>query len=284
MSALLLALFLAQTTAATPGAVTAGAPEAMAGDALQALSSVPGHLCVVVARKEVNVAPQVSGVLAAVDVELGDRVQRGQVLFRIDDQPLQHEVAMARAAAQSAEADVTRARVARDEAQRRDQRRQEAADVYSSEDRERASSEAEMAQAELQSAEANLAEQRAHLSLLESNLNRTRVKAPFTGAVAGRFQQVGASVSSATPVVRLIATAAPYVRFAVPPAEAAHFAPDAPLQITFADRALPVRARVLGLAPEVDSAIEMVLVEAELAEDDPGAAEIRVGMVGKVTR
>lgn len=276
----------AASAAAGAAADAAGgtAGGAVAGDALQALSRVPGHLCVVVARREVEVCPQVSGVLAAVDVELGDRVKRGQLLFRIDDQQLQHEVAMARAAVQSAEADVTRARVARDEAQRRDQRRQEAAEVYSSEDRERASSAAGMAQAELQSAEAVLAEQRARAALLEDTLQRTRATAPFSGAIAGRYQQVGASVSPSTPVVRLIATAAPYVRFAVPPAEAASFSPEAPLQITFADRPQPVRARVLGLAPEVDSAIEMVMVEAELAEDDPGAAEVRVGMVGKVTR
>ena len=287
MLALLLTLFVAQAApaaAGTAGAAALDIPPAATADALQALADVDGHLCVVVARKEVNVAPQVGGVLASVDVELGDRVQRGQALFRLDDQPLQHEVAMARATVQSAQAAVTRARVASEEATRRSQRRQEASEVYSSEDRDKARSEAEIAQAELQAAEGALAEQTAHLALLESNLQRTKVTAPFTGAVAGRYQQAGATVAAGTAVVRLIATAAPYVRFAVPPADAPRYAPNTQLQVRFADRDQPVRARVLGVAPEVDSSIEMVMVEAEFASDDSTAADVRVGMVGKVLR
>ena len=205
-------------------------------DALRALRSAPGYLGVVVSRNEVNVAPEVSGLLASIDVELGDRVRRGQLLFRIEDNQLRHEVAIAGAAVQSAQANVVRARVARDEARRRNQRRQDAGEAFSSEDRELANTEAEAAQAELQFADADLVARNAQLALLKVNLQRTRVRALFD------------------------------------------------VHVTFVDRLQPVSAWIIGVSPEVDPAIEMILVEASLAAGDSAVANIRVGMVGKVNR
>jgi RND family efflux transporter MFP subunit len=255
-----------------------------APDALQALRDVNGHLCVVVARQELDLAPQLGGVLASIDADLGDRFTRGQVLFRLDSTALRHEAAVQRAAVQSAEAEVARARLAGELAARRAARRTTAADVFTSEEMETARSEADMAAAALQASEAQRSEQQARLALLEANLDHTQVTAPFAGAVATRYQNVGATVASGTPVLHLLCSGAPYVRFAVPPAEAAHYAPGTEVDVRFPGLTSAVRARVLRAAPDVDPAIDMVLVEAELQVESGASSAVRAGMVGKVCR
>lgn len=265
-------------------ALAASAPLHSTPDALQTLDAVNGHLCVVVARRELDLAPQIGGVLVSIEADLGDRFALGQVLFRLDDTALRHEVAMARAAEQAAEAGVTRAREARELATRRAERRTSATEVYTSEEMETARSEAAIAAAALQASEAQLAEQQARLALLESNLERTRVTAPFAGAVARRYQDAGATVQQGTPVLQLLASGALHVRFAVPPGEAVRYEPGAAVEVIFPGMPEPQQARVLRVGPDVDPAIEMVLVEAELVGEATDSTSVLVGMVGKVRR
>ena len=54
----------------------------------------------------VQVAPEISGKISEIDVSQADNVQAGDVLFKLDDQLLQAQVAQANAAVQVAQANV----------------------------------------------------------------------------------------------------------------------------------------------------------------------------------
>src|SRR5262245_5472870 len=255
---------------------------ASTGDALQALESIAGHLCVVVARRDLGVSSPVAGVLANVDVNLGERVRRGQTLFRLDEAELRQDVAVAHAMVRSAAADVERARVAHEQAKLRYERRRGTDGVYSLEEVDAARAQAEIALADLQAAEARVSEQQSRLALLEAHLSKVRVVAPFDGIIAARFQQPGSTLQPGVLVVRLIDDSAPLLRFAVPPMEAPRYSLGADVEVTLAGREEPVHARIIGMAPAVDPAIDMVPVEAELMVQDTGAGDVRVGTVGRV--
>ena len=60
------------------------------------------------ARVKTTVSPKISGRVAEVVVDQGDRVQSGQLLVRLDDEELRQQVAIAEASRETAEAAVVR--------------------------------------------------------------------------------------------------------------------------------------------------------------------------------
>jgi RND family efflux transporter MFP subunit len=220
-------------------------------------------------------------VIASVDVVVGQRVQRGQRLFRLDDERIRSDIVIARAALRSAEANAVRARAALDMANGVLRRRREAADLYSAEELEKTEGTARMAAADLEADSASLDVSRARLAQLQSDLQHASVVAPFAGVVAARYLESGSTVEPTTSVVRLVAEGPEIVRFAVPPDEAANYQPGSAVEVVFRGGRGSVRATVRSVAPHVDPAIDMILVEAVLPSGG-SALDVKPGMVGKV--
>ena len=99
--------------------------------------------------------------------------------------------------------------------------------------------------------------------------------------MATRSLDVGSNVTSATPVIRVVADHCVILRFAIPPDSLAAFRPGSPLQVRFAEMASPMRARVRSVAPQVDPAIDLILVEAEF-EEHASSALPRPGTICRV--
>lgn len=118
----------------------------------------------------IEIAPDVSGLVTAVEVHDNQPVQRGQLLLTIDNSRYRNALASARAAQMLAK--VTAAQ-ARRELKRR---LHLSGAVVSSED-------LEIARAKAQAAAARLASAQTALSLAELNLRRTRVLAPSDGYI-----------------------------------------------------------------------------------------------------
>lgn len=151
----------------------------------------------VVARQRASVSTEVSGRLAALYVDEGSRVRKGQVLgvLRNDEQgaavsSARAALATARAAHNEAEASAYEATVAR--------KRSEsllAKGLVSQADFDAAEARAKVATARVASAAASVENARARLRSAEVELARTFIRAPFAGAILRKEAEVGEIVS-----------------------------------------------------------------------------------------
>jgi HlyD family secretion protein len=173
---------------------------------LQAEVSATGR---VEARSMVDVGAEVSGRVAAVEVDFDDHVDEGQVLVRFDTESLQAQVDQARASLKSAQATLRQARVDRKRTRSQLARIEtlHARGVESDESLETAQLAAEAADAQVFSASAQVNFQRASLALAETSLDKAVVTAPIAGIVISRNVDPGQTVAAAfqTPVLLTIA-------------------------------------------------------------------------------
>jgi RND family efflux transporter MFP subunit len=238
-----------------------------------------GWLGVVVARESVDVTADSQGRLRAVHVSIGDRVRRGGPIATLDTSLAAQDLEMARSGLKGTEADERRAADELAEARARNERRQSNPDFFSKEDLAEAALRAKTAAAALEVARSRAAEQRARVRQLETSLSRNEIRAPFDGRVAERFADPGALVGPGTPVVRLISAGDLLVRAAVPPEEARRLAVGAPVTATVRTLGLRIPGAIQRIAPEVDAASQMVLIEVRLAPMPEMEGRLQTGLV-----
>ena len=238
-----------------------------------------GWLGVVVSRESVDVTADSPGRLQTVYVSIGDRVKRGDRLASLDTRIAAQDLEMARSSLRGDEADERRATDELAEAQARNDRRQKNPDFFSKEDLADVALKAKTAGAALEVARSRTAEQRAKIRQLETSLGRNDVRAPFDGQVAERFADAGALVGPGTPVVRLISAGDLMVRAAVPPEEAHRLTPGNPVTATVRTLGLAVPGTIQRIAPEVDAASQMVLIEVRLNLTPESASRLQTGQV-----
>lgn len=140
--------------------------------------------------QSIELRPEVDGRIVAILVREGQEVRQGAPLFRVDDAELRAQVARA-------EAD-------RDLAQQALERtRQLVAENASS-------------AADLERAEATARSTQAQLDLLQIRLDRTTIRAPFSGVVGQRLVSLGDYVNTSTRLVTLQTVQPQRVAFSVP--------------------------------------------------------------------
>src|SRR3954471_3257292 len=238
-----------------------------------------GWLGVVVARESVDVTADSQGRLQAVYVSIGDRVKKGDRIASLDTRMASQDLEMARSSLRGDEADERRASDEMAEAQARNDRRQKNPDFFSKEDLADATLKAKTAASALEVAHSRTSEQRAKIKQLETSLGRNEIRAPFDGRVAERFADSGALVGPGTPVVRLISAGDLMVRAAVPPEEAHHLTPGNPVTATVRTLGLAVPGTIQRIAPEVDAASQMVLIEVHLDLTPGRESRLQAGQV-----
>lgn len=240
-----------------------------------------GWVGVVVAREAVDVATEVPGRIESVAVRPGDRVEPGNLLARLDTSQLSQDLAMAEASLEAVQAEARRTRSQLQEATTRHERRAAVPDTFSREELAATELEKETAEAAAAAAEAREREQAARVRQLRESLAKTDVRAPFEGTVALRYLDPGATVVPGTPLVRLITSDELLVRFAAPPEDAARLEAGDPVEIVLETSETRVTGRVAQVAPEIDSASQMIFVEARLDEATRNGP-VRSGLVARV--
>lgn len=151
----------------------------------------------VVARRRATVASKVTGRVVEVSLEEGQRVERGQIIARLDDSNARAALAQSEAQAKQAEAVMTSAQTAYEDALpifERNQR-QKAAAVISAQSFDQAHAQIDAAKSELLVAQRALDTARAGRSIAERNLDDTIIRAPFSGIVTEKAAQAGEMVS-----------------------------------------------------------------------------------------
>lgn len=171
---------------------TAVAP-ASAGEAGAVLQAT-GY---VTARRQATVSAQITGTLTDVLIEEGDRVSKGQILARLEDNALRASLQSAQAQAAAAHASVNQNEAQLDQALR-DATRQEALvgrGLVSKQLAEQSRTQANTYRAQLNTARRQAQAADAQVGVAQVNLDYTVVRAPFDGVITDKAAQVGEIVS-----------------------------------------------------------------------------------------
>lgn len=155
-------------------------------------------------ERAATIRAEVSGSVLQTFAEEGQPVTEGQLLARIDDLAIQDALLSAQSAVRSAENSVE---VAEREADRAT--RLAAAGAVATRD-------AEIAANQLATARAQLADAVARLSQAQKQLDATRIRAPFAGAVSNRAVNAGDVVSPGTELFTVIDPSQMRLEAAVP--------------------------------------------------------------------
>lgn len=161
------------------------------------------YSAVVKGRQSVEIRPQVSGTITDICVKEGAKVQKGQVLFVIDQVPYQAALQTAVANVKSAEAAVATARLTSDSKEELFKEK-----VVSDFDRQTARN-------SLLEAEASLAQAKAAEANARNDLSYTVVRSPVNGVAGMSSYRVGALVNSSitTPLLTVSDDEEIYVYF-----------------------------------------------------------------------
>ena len=225
--------------------------------------------------EQTDVAPQTSGKVVAVGVDIGSPVRRGQMLVRLDDSELKLRVEQAAAQVEFdlAEKNLRRAEkliesgdVSRSFYDEQRARRDQLRERY-----EVALAQARQNFAGVEVARTNVANAEAQLALARKNLSYANIPAPIDGYVTERTADLGEYVSPQQKVVTIVRTNPLRIRIDIP--EQAIPEVRVGQSVSIATSAWPDRnfsGRVARIAPNVSATSRTLTVEAEI-ENSSGA-------------
>lgn len=159
----------------------------------------------------VQIAPDVSGMVANVAVHDNQSVAAGALLFSVDKARFELALEQAQAAVATQRIAISNQRITLAQAQRESQRNSNLGDLISLEVREQSRLKVDQAQGALQAAEAVLRQAQAALNTSTLNLERTQVRAPTAGLVTNLDLRQGAYASAGHSVMALVDPGSIYV-------------------------------------------------------------------------
>lgn len=206
-------------------------------------------------RESVELQSERAGVVREIAFVEGRPVKAGTVLVRIDDSELRAELERAKA------------RLALDTA---------------SEQRQRALLESSgTSRATYDTSVASLRTARAEANLIEAQIAKTAIRAPFDGVPGLRHVSVGSYVTPGTRIVSFTDTAALKLDFGIPERYAAYVEAGQDVTFRIVGRSESFQARIYAIEPAVEVATRSILLRAEVPNPEdrlrPGAfAEVKV--------
>lgn len=231
------------------GSVTLLSPESVVVLDSVTLKSGPAISGTLAAEREARVRAQVAGTVTATYPEQGQRVARGALLARIDDQAVRDAYLSARSQVRSAE-------LAQQVAQRNLERSQTLARAGAISDRD-----LETATWNASNADAQLADTKARLASAEQELQYTTVRAPFAGVVSERSASAGDVVQTGGALYTIIDPASLRFDGTVPAEQVGQLERGAPVE--FAVSGYPGRVftgKIDRINPAADPATRQVRV------------------------
>lgn len=266
------------------GTAAAGPPARVVEPEVVASPSEPADdtmVGVLVPAAEVVLVSSGFARLARLDVQVGDHVGEGDVVAEMDVRGDRGELAAATAAWKASRAELDRLALELEQARAsRSDVEQLEAFVSKAELREQRYAE-KLTAARKRSAGASLEEQRSKMEEASARIAEADLRAPFSGLVARRYVDPGATLGTGEPVVQLISDAR-LVRFAVPEARTKALRVGAAVVVAFADEGIEVTGEVSTIAPEIEAGTRLVFAEAKVQLGQAQANALRVGTVGRV--
>lgn len=208
------------------------------------------------AWQEASIGAELNGLrLATVDVNVGDRVRKGQVLATLAGETTQAESLQAKAALMQAEASHENAKADADRARAI----QDTGALSQSQIAQYLTAE-KVAKAQWEAA-------RAAYGATQVRLGNTRVLAPDDGVISARSAAVGAVAGAGQELFRLVRGSRMEWRAEVTPAEVGRIRAGQPVQVTAAT-GTRLTGKVRAIAPAADPQTRNVLVFVDLPRHD----------------
>lgn len=256
-----LVLKLAMAAAAIWVALPAPAADAAPGRATVAWREVPTSFAAeatVEAIRQATIAAQVQGRVVDVRVDAGDRVNRGDLLMRIDERESNQAVAGAEANVAQAQAQLANARAVFDRTKNL------FAQKFVSQ------SALDQAQAAYRSAEAQMKAASANRGQATTSRSFTSIKAPLAGVVAERHTELGEMATPGKPLLTVYDPRGLRVVASVPQYKLAELRGNVRAKVEFPDTGKWVDATEVELLPVADARTHVVQARVQLPDDLPG--------------
>jgi len=235
-----------------------------------------------VVENQVDVAAQRDGMVVQILGEPGMRVKAGQLLAKLDDRQISTDLEAARAKTSSTAADLqnwkAEAKVL-DADYQRAQKMWEA-NLITKEQLEHARYKAESDVWDVKRVEQLLVNAQASERSLELELEKTHIRAPFSGVVARRYIRAGQRVASGDRLFWVTAEGPLRIRFSLPEQMIGRLRAGQEIEVASPDVPGETRkARIVEVSPVVDPASGTIEALAQL-QGRPGA--MRPGMTATV--
>ena len=253
-----------ETASAAPARSASPAPPA------EPVATKPDPLVVsgpLVVEHQVDLAAQRDGVVARISAEPGQRVKSGDLLAQLDDQQLSADLEAARAKTRSIEADLknweAEAKVMQSDYERA--QKMWDAQILTKEQLDHAKFKAESEQWDIQRVRELLTNARQTERSLDLELEKTRIRAPFSGVVARRYVRAGQQVAKGDRLFWVTEESPLLLRFTLPEKFLGRLRKGQQLHVASPDVPDETHtARVVAVSPVVDPASGTVEVLLEL--------------------
>lgn len=213
---------------------------------------------------------RVKGIIQAVEVDEGQAVTEGQLLFTLDAKLLQREVAKAQASSQSAEAELHAAQLELQNSKRlRDKNVVSDAEVA-------------LNAAKVRALEAKLSESRTHASQMQLTHSYAQIRAPFAGRIFRIPKKAGSLVDEDELLTTISNTDEVFVYFHVPEHEAIELTANSAAKEVYFDTQVGRFANpgvIDSVGSQVDKATGTVSLRARFANRD---GQLKHGSTGKI--
>lgn len=194
------------------------------------------------ANEQVQIRGQVSGLIRSITFNEGSNVKKGQVLLKIDDAELRAQLVQAQ----------TRQSLAAGNVNRADQLFKKEA----------------ISREELDIATADFKTLQAQTQLIQAQLDKTTINAPFSGRIGLRNVSVGGYLTPETIVANLISTNPVKIAFSIPEKYAGQVKINTKLTFTVAGSSKKHTATLYAIEPAIETTTRTLQLRARAANPD----------------
>ncbi len=226
----------------------------------------------IIVENQVDVVAQRDGVVAAISVEAGTLVHKGQLLATIDSRQLTAERDAAAAKMKAIAADGKNWEAAQKMAELDLARDEEMykANLLTQKQLDHSRTKLVGTKYEVEREKENLVNAESTLRALELELEKTQIVAPFAGLVARRYVRAGQHVANNEKLFWVTATEPLVLRFSVPELFAQKVKPGQELTVTTSSSNTRYRAAVTMVSPVIDPGSGTFDVQAKLLAPTTG--------------
>lgn len=233
----------------------------------------------VMSCRRAEMSPAMGGQIASLSIKEGDLVERGAVLLELWNDDIKAEIRLARSEAEAARARAESVCVQADIAEKNAQRNTELrkSKAISEERVEQAVATAKSGRADCVAARTSTIVSQEHIGVIEAQLQRTLLKAPFTGVVVEVNGEIGEYVTpsppgiATLPAVDMVDNSCFYVKAPIDEVDAPQIKADMPARISldaFKERRFPARVRRIA-AYVLDREKQARTVDIEVIFENP---------------
>jgi len=194
------------------------------------------------ANEQVEIRSEVNGVVEVINFKEGSEVSKGQVLVRINDLEMRAQLSKAATAQQLASENERRAKLLLEKQA--------------------------ISQEEYDMASADFKSSKAENQLINAQLGKATIRAPFSGTIGLRYISVGTYVTPTTPIATLVNTKQLKITFSIPQKYAGRMKVNSELSFTVSGSDEEYKAKIYAVEPMVDLATRTLKMRAITENSD----------------